>query len=158
MSGFGSSDDRLMIGSPYRFFRGGYGVPIMACYARNYSQLDVYRAAMKLTADIFEETKKLPREEMYALTDQVRRSSRAIGAQIAEAWGKRRYRRHFVSKLTDADSERLETQHWIKVAADCAYLSAETVAEFQERLTEIGAMLNSMILKAHRFCVGDRVC
>jgi len=63
---------------------------------------------------------KFPKEETYALTDQVRRSSRSDGAQIAEAWAKRRYQKHFVSKLTDAIGEELETQHWIEAAQDCA--------------------------------------
>lgn len=62
---------------------------------------------------------------MYSLTDQVRRSSRSVGAQIAESWGKRRYEKHFISKLTDADGEQLETQHWIEVALDCGYISNE---------------------------------
>lgn len=60
---------------------------------------------------------------MFSLTDQTRRSSRSVGAQIAEAWAKRKYEKHFVSKLTDADGEQLETQHWIEVASDCCYLS-----------------------------------
>ena len=61
-------------------------------------------------------SKNFPREELFALTDQIRRSSRAIGAQLAEAWGKRRYEKHFISKLTDADAEQMETQHWIGIA------------------------------------------
>ena len=59
---------------------------------------------------------------MYSLTDQIRRSSRSVGAQIAEAWAKRKYEKHFISKLTDADGEALETQHWIEIALDCSYL------------------------------------
>jgi four helix bundle protein len=89
---------------------------------------------------------------MYSLTDQVRRSSRSVGAQIAEAWAKRRYEKHFVSKLTDADGEQLETQHWIETAADCGYLTADDVKIILGELAEIGRMLNSMIEKASTFC------
>lgn len=121
-------------------------------YARHFNQLEVYKKARAVTGGIFEVTKKFPREETYALTDQVRRASRAIGAQIAESWGKRRYERHFVSKLTDADSEQLEAQHWVQVAADCGYLAEGEAGDLLERLTEIGRMLNSMIDKAGLFC------
>lgn len=97
-------------------------------------------------------TQGFPREETYSLTDQLRRASRAIGAQIAGAWGKRRYERHFVSKLSDADAEQLETQHWIQVAADCGYLDPPEAAELLDQLKEIGRMLNSMMRKARLFC------
>ncbi len=89
---------------------------------------------------------------MYSLTDQVRRSSRSIGAQIAEAWGKRRYEKHFISKLTDADAEQLETQHWIEVAEDCNYVVHTQVLQVINQLSEIGRMLNSMMKKAKQFC------
>jgi four helix bundle protein len=93
-----------------------------------------------------------PKEEIYSLTDQVRRSSRSIGAQIAEAWAKRRYEKHFISKLSDADGEQLETQHWIETAEDCGYLSSSQAIEVNEGLSEIGRMLNSMMSKADQFC------
>ena len=102
--------------------------------------------------DVFEVTKRFPREEMYSLTDQARRSSRSVGAQITEAWAKRRYEKHFVSKLTDADGEQQETQHWIETAADCGYLTEEDVGSLNRELAEIGRMLNSMIEKAASFC------
>jgi four helix bundle protein len=101
---------------------------------------------------VFESTKGFPKEETYSLTDQIRRSSRSIGAQIAEAWAKRRYARHFVSKLTDADAEQMETQHWVDEASDCRYLDSKKVEELTEELMQIGRMLNSMIEKAHSFC------
>jgi four helix bundle protein len=82
-------------------------------YVKSFRELEVYKLARQLSKEIFEVSKIFPKEEMYSLTDQVRRSSRSIGGQIAEAWGKRRYEKHFVSKLTDADGEQLETQHWI---------------------------------------------
>lgn len=80
-------------------------------YVESYKDLDVYKAARQLAKEIFSITKNFPRDEMFSLTDQIRRSSRSIGAQIAEAWAKRLYEKHFVSKLTDADGEQQETQH-----------------------------------------------
>ena len=81
-------------------------------YVKSFRDLEVYKLSRQLSKDVFETTKKFPKEEMYSLTDQVRRSSRSIGAQIAEAWAKRKYEKHFVSKLTDSDGEQFETQHW----------------------------------------------
>ena len=87
-----------------------------------------------------------------SLTDQIRRASRSIGGQIAEAWGKRRYERHFISKLTDADGEQLETQHWIETAVDCKYLQQEKAEDLLQKCFTIGKMLFSMIDKAPAFC------
>ena len=78
-----------------------------ARYVRSFKELLVYQKANEVTKIIFDISRKFPKEELYSLTDQIRRSSRSIGAQIAEAWGKRRYEKHFVSKLMDADAERL---------------------------------------------------
>jgi four helix bundle protein len=91
---------------------------------------------------------------MYSLTDQVRRSARAIGAQIAEAWGKRRYERHFIGKLTDADAEQMEAQHWVSEALDCAHITCAEAEQLNSHIEEIGRMLHSMIEKAESFC-GD---
>jgi four helix bundle protein len=91
-------------------------------FARSYRDLVVYRRQRELAQAVFAASKGFPAEEKYSLTDQVRRSSRSIGAQIAEAWAKRRYPKHFVAKLTDANGEREETHHWIATAHDCAYL------------------------------------
>jgi four helix bundle protein len=85
----------------------------MAQKISSFRDLNVYQKAFKLQKDIFELTKEFPAEERYSLTDQIRRSSRSIGANIAEAWQKRLYPAHFVSKLTDADGEQAETQHWL---------------------------------------------
>ena len=87
-------------------------------YVKSFRSLEVYMLSRLLSKEIFEVSKKFPKEEMFSLTDQIRRSSRSVGAQIAEAWAKRKYERHFVSKLTDADGEQLETQHWLEVAFD----------------------------------------
>ena len=121
-------------------------------YAKSFRELVVYQKARSVAKAVFEITKNFPIEEMYSLTDQMRRSSRSIGAQIAEAWAKRRYEKHFVSKLTDSDGEQLETQHWVDTAGDCGYLAKEQVKNLNADLNEIGRMLNSMIDKAHQFC------
>ena len=121
-------------------------------HARSFRELIVYQKARAVAKHIFDVTKSFPRDEMYSLTDQVRRSSRSVGAQIAEAWAKRRYERHFVSKLTDADGEQQETQHWIDTATDCEYLTADDVSSINRDLAEIGRMLNSMMEKAGSFC------
>lgn len=89
---------------------------------------------------------------MYSLTDHMRRSSRSIGAQIAEAWAKRDYEKHFQSKLTDADAERQETQHWIDIAYDCGYLSETQATKLKVNFEEIGRLLGSMIAKSALFC------
>ena len=123
-----------------------------ARYARGFRDLDVYAKAREVSRSIFDLSKGFPKEETYALTDQVRRSSRSIGAQIAEAWGKRRYERHFISKLTDADAEQMETQHWVEIARDCDYMTDEQACAIVAGLSEVGAMLGSMMAKADRFC------
>lgn len=121
-------------------------------YVKNFRDLEVYKLSRKLAKEIFELSKKFPREEMFSLTDQVRRASRSIGGQIAEAWGKRRYEKHFVSKLTDADGEQLETQHWLETALDCEYLSKTVTENLLEQCSSIGKMLSSMISKSSSFC------
>ncbi len=121
-------------------------------HAESFRDLIVYKNARKVAKEIFELTKSFPKEEMYSLTDQVRRSSRSIGAQIAEAWAKRRYKKHFISKLTDADGEQQETQHWVETAEDCGYLIPGQTQKLNGALSEIGRMINSMINKADIFC------
>ena len=123
-------------------------------YARSFRQRVVYQKAASVAHEIFERSKSFPDHEKYSLTDQVRRSSRSIGAQIAEAWGKRRYQRHFISKLTDADAEQLETQHWISVAVSCGYLEGHIESDLLRDLSEIGRMLHSMMKNASSFCEG----
>lgn len=88
-------------------------------FVSSFRELEVYMQANFLSQRIFESRKKFPKEETYSLTDQIRRSSRSVEAQIAEAWEKR----YFISRLTGADTEQLETQHWIEVALNCAYLT-----------------------------------
>ena len=117
----------------------------------SFRDLLVYQKARKLAQEIFQSTKAFPKEEMFALTDQIRRSSRSIGAQIAEAWAKRRYEKHFISKLTDADGEQQETQHWIDTAQDCGYWNSATATNLHQKCEEIGRLLGGMLEKADTF-------
>ena len=121
-------------------------------YAKSFRDLLVYQKARQMSQEIFQLTKTFPKEERYALTDQVRRSSRSIGAQIAEAWAKRRYERHFLSKLTDADGEQQETQHWLEIAVDCEYLNQQQVNILLRKCEEIGRLLGGMMTKSSLFC------
>ena len=121
-------------------------------HARSFKDLEVYKQSRELARIIFEFTINFPKEERYALTDQISRSSRSIGAQIAESWRKRRYENHFILKLTDSDSEQYETQHWIEISFENRYIDEDTEANLLERCVAIGKMLNSMIEKAPQFC------
>jgi four helix bundle protein len=121
-------------------------------HAESFRDLNVYRKAKEVSQAIFELSRRFPKEETYSLTDQIRRASRSIGAQIAEAWAKRRYEKHFVSKLSDADAEQMETQHWLGEACDCGYIDSKRAKDLLEKLQQIGRMLNSMMDKSHLFC------
>ncbi len=121
-------------------------------HAESFRDLLVYKKARHLSREIFALTKTFPKEETYSLIDQIRRSSRSVGANIAEAWAKRRYEKHFVSKLTDADGEQQETQHWLGVAFDCGYISESQGRDLVEKCLEIGRMLGGMMSKSELFC------
>jgi four helix bundle protein len=121
-------------------------------HAKGFRELIDYQKSRLVSRLVFELSKSFPKDEVYSMIDQVRRASRSIGAQIAEAWGKRRYKRHFVSKLTDADAEQLETQHWIETAFDCSYITDQQRQHVLGLLCEVGRMLHSMIAKADQFC------
>jgi len=121
-------------------------------HANSFRDLEVYQLARRLAQEIFEASKTFSSAEMYSLTDQIRRSSRSVGAQIAEAWGKRRYEKHFVSKLTDAGGEQMETQHWIETASDCSYITPQRREQWLELCASIGRMLHGMTEKADQFC------
>jgi four helix bundle protein len=114
--------------------------------------LEVYRLSRELSREIYNISKDFPIDEKYSLTDQIRRSSRSIGVQIAESWGKRKYEKYFISKLSDADSEQFETQHWLENALDCNYLNSIITNILIEKCESIGRMLQSMINKASLFC------
>lgn len=121
-------------------------------HAESFKDLEIYKISQQLAMEIFNATKNFPKEEMYSLTDQIRRSSRSVCAAIAEAWAKRRYEKHFLSKLTDADGEQLETQHWIETAFNCGYLVEEVYKDWLRKYQTVGRMLNSMMQKAELFC------
>ncbi len=121
-------------------------------YVSSYRQLVVYKNSMELAEKVFMVSIRFPKEETYSLTDQIRRSSRSIGAQIAEAWGKRRYIKHFVSKVTDAYAETYETEHWITIAFRCGYLNEETSNTLNNDCSRICQLLGGMVSKANQFC------
>jgi four helix bundle protein len=129
--------------------------PLSKGFVKDYTDLLAYRKSFQLSKEIFETTKEFPKEETYALTDQFRRAIRSVGANIAEAWGKRRYEKHFISKLTDADAERLESQHWLRTSYACEYISRNQTEEMNEKLLEIGRLLNGMIEKSSAFVITD---
>ena len=111
--------------------------------ARSAKELKVYQAAYELAMEIFNLSKSWPPAEKYSLTDQVRRSSRSVCGNIREAWAKRRYEAHFVSKLTDADGENSETDTWLDFAMRCGYLSPEDHGRLTNQCREVGAMLGA---------------
>ena len=121
-------------------------------FARSFRDLIVYQRALELQRRVFETTRGFPREEAFALTDQIRRASRSIGARLAEAWAKRDYERHFLSKLTDADGEQMETQHWLTTSVDSGYLTPEEGRVLYALCLEIGRMLSTMKRRASEFC------
>lgn len=125
---------------------------------RIYSHRDliVYQKSFAAGKRIFELSKSFPREEMYSLTDQVRRSSRSVSANLAEAWRKRRYDKHFCSTLNIAEAEAAETQVWIEYAAAHGYLDSETAAKANEYYEEILRMIVSMIASPEKWCVAKR--
>ena len=120
--------------------------------AKSADDLEVYKLALELQRRIFKITKTFPREEMYSLTDQVRRSSRSVGANIREAWAKRRYPAHFVSKLSDSDGESEETIHWILSALDCEYVSQAIKDELIGECKHVSGMLNKMMDNPDSWC------
>ena len=119
---------------------------------KSYEELDVYKLAFDLQQHIFRISQSFPSSEKYSLTDQIRRSSRSIGANIAEAWAKRRYIAHFVSKLTDSDGEQQETRHWLKTAHKCEYITESTYNELSEQYSILGAKLGKLMANADKWC------
>jgi len=107
--------------------------------------LIVFRKAFSLACSIFEISKIFPREEKYSLTDQIRRSSRSVAANIGEAYRKKRYPKHFVSKMTDADAELSETLVWLYFAYKCKYIDKSTLQGLKSEIDEVGKLLGSII-------------
>jgi four helix bundle protein len=120
--------------------------------AKSFRDLKVYQAAREAARRIFSASKNFPREERYALTDQIRRSSRAVKAMLAEAWARRRYKAAFINKIDEALGEANETQSWLDDAVDGEYLSKQDFEELDGRYQAIGGMLSRMIDRADDFC------
>ena len=113
---------------------------------QGHEELEVYKLAFQAAMKIFALTRQFPRQETYSLTDQIRRSSRSVCSNIAEAWRKRRYEAAFVSKLNDAESEAAEAQTWLRFAVECGYLTPELGAELHQTYDYIIGKLVNMII------------
>ncbi len=120
--------------------------------AKSAKDLRVYKQAYALAMEIFEISKAWPKDEKYSLTDQIRRCSRSVCANLREAWSKRRYEAHFISKLTDVDAENNEADTWLDFARDCQYLSSQDHQHLMLQCKEIGGMIGSMLKNASSFC------
>jgi four helix bundle protein len=117
----------------------------------DFKKLIAYQKAFDLAMSIFEISKSFPREETYSLTDQIRRSSRSVNANISEAYRKRIYPKHFISKLTDADGENSETNTWLDFALACNYISGEQHTDLSNKGIEVGKLINYMINNPGKF-------
>ena len=118
---------------------------------RGHRDLKVYQLAYSLAMEIFNISKRFPKEEIYSLTDQIRRSSRSVAVNIAEGFRKRQYPKMFVNKLSDSDGEATETQVWLDFALDCGYLSADVHEALTGKYQEVGRMLGSMMATPEKF-------
>jgi four helix bundle protein len=119
---------------------------------RGFRDLKVYQKAYQLAMTIFDLSKSFPKEERYSTTDQMRRSSRSVAANIAEGYRKRQYPKMFLSKLADADGEAAETQVWLDFALDCGYLSPDQHSSLLQSYEEVGRMLGAMLAAPDKFC------
>ena len=120
---------------------------------RSYKELRVYQSAVDAGLQIFELTKRFPVEEKYSMVDQMRRSSRSVCANIAEAWRKRRYQAHFVSKLSDAEGEAEETRVWLEFASRCGNLSEDMAVELDNTYDKILAQLVRMMSDSEQWTI-----
>ena len=118
----------------------------------SFRDLIVYQKAYFLAMQIFEITKTFPKDERYSLTDQMRRSSRSVSSNIAEAWSKRNYEKYFISKLSDSLGEEFDTEVWIDYSKDCKYISLDKHKYLLESYEEVRKMLISIINNPHKFC------
>jgi four helix bundle protein len=117
----------------------------MAARIVKHTDLNVYKSARAVARRIFDVSRKFPRAELYSLTDQIRRCSRSVCANIAEAWRKRRYPKAFVSKLNEVEGEAAETQVWLEFAVECEYVDRDSAAEIYREYDSILGMLVTMI-------------
>ena len=118
----------------------------------SFRDLIVYQKAYKLAMEIFEISKSFPKEEKYSLTDQIRRSSRSVTSNIAEAWAKKRYVKSFVNKLTDSLGEEYETEVWLDYSRDTKYITVIMHSELMNEYDEVRKMLISMINHPEKWC------
>jgi four helix bundle protein len=125
----------------------------MAGKIENHTDLQVYQKAFDAAMQIFELSKSFPKEETYSLTDQVRRSSRSVCANLAEGWRKRRYQAMFISKLADAEGEAAETQVWLEFAVKCQYMKRGEAATLYGTYREVIGMLVSMINQPEKWVI-----
>ena len=121
---------------------------------QSHRDLEVYRKAYVAAMTIFRVSQAFPREEAYSLTDQIRRSSRSVNANLSEAWRKRRYEAAFISKLSDAETEAGETQTWLEFAVSCRYLDREEGARLSGEYEEIIRMIVAMISDPSKWTIG----
>jgi len=119
----------------------------------DFSDLLVYKKSFELAMAIFELSKSFPKDEMYSLTDQIRRSSRSTNICLVEAYRKRRYKAHFISKLSDSDMENSETKGWLKFAFECKYITQEQHEKLTLQSDEVGKLLNHMINNPDKYGV-----
>ena len=117
----------------------------------DFRDLLVYKKAFNLAKEVYELSKSFPKEEKYSLTDQIRRSSRSVCSNVAEAYRKRNYPKHFASKLTDSDGENSETTVWLEFALACKYIQNEQFKKLEKDCQEIGKLINFMILNPEKF-------
>lgn len=120
--------------------------------AKHFRELRVYQKAFESSRQVFELSREWPKEEMYSLTSQIRRSSRSVCANIAEAWRKRRYVSHFISKLSDADAEAAETQTWLDTALSNGYLGSDDFDRLDREYEDISGGLVKMMSEAESWC------
>lgn len=125
----------------------------MAERIHSFRDLRVYQNAMDLAMEIFQMTQGFPPEEKYSMVDQIRRSSRSVCANIAEAWRKRRYKAAFIAKLSDAESEAAETQVWIELARRCNYMSSDLSEKLEKEYDQIMAQLVLMLKDADKWLI-----
>ncbi len=123
---------------------------------QRHNDLEVYQRAFDAAMQIFEATRSFPKEETYSLTDQIRRSSRSVCSNLAEAWRKRRYEAAFISKLSDAESEAAETQVWIEFAVKCKYMTRDQATALYKTYDGIIATIVGMITHPETWVIGKR--
>ncbi|MEP6805180.1 MAG: four helix bundle protein [Flavobacterium sp.] len=117
----------------------------------DFKELLAYKKSFELAMEIFQLSKAFPKEEKFSLTDQIRRSSRSVSANIAESYRKRRYVNHFISKLTDSDAENSETNVWLEFSLKCEYINQESFDTLNGKNAEIGKLINYMINNPNKF-------